>query len=184
MVVEVFLVCLLAEIKHYKIKYLFRSWAFYPVLITQFMLLVFQFSLFFDTYYFLKFVPIAEPAMILSFMFAMFVFSLYKPAIIGSGSIVFGTLLNKFVIAQNGGKMPVFPSFSYITGYVTPEMFSSLDSLHILGGADTNFKFLTDYIDYGYCILSTGDVFIHLFACIMLYYMIAAVNLRYGNRML
>lgn len=181
MVVEIIIVCLFVKIKHYKLKYLFQSWTFYPVLAVQLMLVVFQFSIFFDNYYFIKFVPIAEPAVILSFVFEMFVYKLYKPAMFGSASIVFGTVLNKFVIAQNGGKMPVFPSLSYSTGYVTPEMFNTVDSLHVLGNAETKFKFLTDYIDYGYSILSPGDILIHLFACIMLYFMIVAVNKQYGE---
>ena len=181
MVVEILIVCLFAKVRHYKLKYLFQSWTFYPVLAVQLMLVVFQFSLFFNTYYFTKFISITEPAAILSFVFAMFVFRLYKPAMFGSASIVAGTLLNKFVIAQNGGKMPVFPSLSYLTGYITPEMLGSVDSLHVLGSADTKFKFLTDYIDYGYSILSPGDVLIHLFACVMLYFMIVAVNKQYGG---
>ena len=176
MVVEILLVCLLAKLKRYKLKYLFSTWAFYPVLFVQCTLLVSQFSLFFRTYYFIQFVPLAEPAVILSFVPVLFAYGLYKPAIVGSASIIIGTVLNKFVIAQNGGKMPVFPSLSYRTGYLSPEMFGSMDSIHILGNADTKFKFLTDYIDYGYSILSLGDVLIHLFACIMLYSMIAAVN--------
>ena len=181
MVVEILLVCLLAKIKHYKLKYLFYSWTFYPVFIVQCILVIFQFSLFFNTYFFVKFVPISEPAMILSFVFALFAYRLYKPAIVGSASVFFGTILNKFVIAQNFGKMPVFPSLSYKTGYLSPDMFGSTDSVHVLGNADTKFIFLTDYIDYGYSILSPGDVFIHLFVCIMLYFMIAAVNDRYGE---
>lgn len=180
MIIEIFLVCLLAKVRHYKLKYLFYSWTFYPVLIVQCLLVVFQFSIFFDTYYFVRFVPIVEPAIILSFFFALFVYRLYQPAILGSVSVVFGTLLNKFVIAQNGGKMPVFPSLSYLTGYLAPDMLGSMDSLHVLGSADTRFKFLTDYIDYGYSILSLGDVFIHLFVCVMLYSMIVAANEQYG----
>lgn len=181
LIVEALFVCLLAKIKHYKLKYLFRSWPFYPVLIVQLMLVIFQFSIFFKTYYFIRFVPFTEPAVILSFVFAMFAYRIYKPAVFGSASIVFGTVLNKFVIAQNAGKMPVFPSLSYITGYLTPEMFGSMDSLHVLGGPETKFKLVTDYIDYGYSILSAGDVFIHLFACIMLYFMIVAVNKKYSD---
>ena len=181
MIVEIFIVCLLVIIKHYKIKYVFYSWTIYPVIITQGFLIFFQASVFFGTYYFVRFAPAIDMAIILSFVFSIFVFHIYKPAIIGSCSIVFGTILNKFVIAQNGGKMPVFPSLSYITGYVTPQTFGSADGLHILGGTVTKFKFLTDYIDYGYSILSPGDVFIHLFTCIMLYYTIKAANLSFGN---
>lgn len=182
MIVEIILVCFLAKIKHFKIKYLFYSWTFYPILIAQCMLILFEFSIFFDTYFFVRFVPLVEPAIILSFVFALFVYQLYRPAIIGSGFIFLGTVLNKLVIAQNGGQMPAFPSFSYITGYLTPEMFGSVDSLHILGNADTKLKFLTDYLDFGYSILSIGDVFIHLFFCIMLYFLIKAVNIQFGNQ--
>lgn len=181
MIVEILLVCLFAQLTHYKVRYLFRTWTFYPVLIVQLMLVVFQLSVFFGTYFFIRFVPISEPAVILSFLFGIFRYRLYKPAMFGSASIIFGTGLNKFVIAQNGGHMPVSPSLSYITGYLTPEMFGSIDSLHVLGGADTKFKFLTDYIDYGYSILSPGDVFIHLFTCIMLYSMIVAVNKEFSD---
>ena len=181
MIVEILAVCFLAKIMHYKMKYLFYNWTFYPILIVQSALVFFQFSIFFNTYYFVRFVPMIEPMIILSFIFALFAYQLYVSAIVGSASVVIGTLLNKFVIAQNGGKMPVFPSFSYITGYVTPEMFGSVDSLHVLGNAETKYAFLTDYIDYGYSILSIGDVFIHLFVCVMLYSMIKAVNNQYGK---
>lgn len=182
MVVEVFLVCLFAKLRHYRLRYLLRSRVFYPVLLVQVLLVVFQFSIFFHTRRFIRFVPLAEPAMILSFLFAIFAYRLYRPAIWGAASVVLGTVLNRFAIAQNGGKMPVFPSLSYITGYLTPEALDSMDSLHILGGEGTKFKFLTDYIDYGYSILSPGDLLIHLFACIMLYFMIVAVNRTFGSR--
>ena len=64
---------------------------------------------------------------------------------------------------------------------MTPQMFGAADALHVLGNAETKVKFLTDYIDYGYSILSVGDVFIHLFFCIMLYSLIKAVNIHFGN---
>ena len=181
MIVEIFLVCLIAKLKRYKLRYLFSTWTFYPILVVQLLLVLFQFSIFLKTSFFIQFVPYTEPAIILSFLFALFGFKLYKPAIAGSASIVGGTLLNKLVIAQNGGHMPVYPTLSYLTGYVSPESFGSIDSLHILGNSVTKLKFLTDYIDYGYSILSIGDVLIHLFVCFMLYYFIKAVNIRYGG---
>lgn len=180
MIVEIIIVCLLAKLKRFQLRYLFRTWTFYPILLMQCVLVVFQASIFLRSSLFLPFVRYTEMAMILSFLFAMFAFKLYSPAVIGSASIVVGTLLNKLVIAQNGGKMPVYPTLSYLTGYITPQMLNTWDSLHILGNPDTKLRFLTDYIDYGYCILSLGDVFIHLFVCIMLYALIKAVNRRYG----
>lgn len=182
MIVEFFVVFLLAKIKKYKLKYLFYSWTFYIVLAAQCVLVFFEISVFFDIYYFVSFASYIEPAIIVSFLFPIIKYKLYTPAIIGSASIFLGTVMNRFVIAQNGGKMPVFPSFSYVTGYVTPETFSSVDDIHMLGNASTKFKFLTDYIDYGYSILSPGDIFIHLFVCIMLCYMIKKLNNQYrGN---
>lgn len=180
-VLEIIVVCILAKLKRYKLKYLFRTWTFYPILLAQCVLFVFQISIFKRNYVFVPLVPYTEPAVILSFLFAIFTFQLYKPAILGASSIVAGTLLNKLVIAQNGGHMPVYPTLSYWTGYVSKEMIQTADQLHVLGGADTHLKFLTDYIDYGYCILSIGDVLIHLFVCIILYTLIKAVNLRYGT---
>ena len=181
MIITICAVCLLARMKNYKLKHVFNSWTFYPVLITQFILIFFQLSVFFGTYYFVQFAGVLERAIIISFFFSIFAYQLYKPAIIGSVSIVFGTILNEFVIAQNGGRMPVFPSLSYLTGYVTPEAFGTADTLHILGSEATKFKFLTDYIDVGYSILSVGDVLIHLFTFLMLYATIRASNIRYGS---
>ncbi|NLV57665.1 MAG: DUF5317 domain-containing protein [Clostridiales bacterium] len=182
MVVEAIIVCLLAKMRRYKLRYLFRTWTFYPILLMQCGLVVLQASLFFRQYIFVPFVPYTEMAVILSFIFALLAFRLYTPAIVGSASIGVGTLLNKLVIAQNAGKMPVYPSLSYLTGYVTPEMVASMDNLHSVGGPEAKLAFLADYIDYGYCILSPGDVFIHLFACIIFYALIKAVNARYGDQ--
>jgi hypothetical protein len=112
----------------------------------------------------------------------MLVFQLYKPALVGSGSIVVGTLLNKFVISQNNGKMPVFPSFSYLTGYVKPYTFQAVQDIHVLGSGAAHWKILTDYIDFGYSILSPGDLFINFFSFLMLYYTIKAVNLQRNSK--
>lgn len=182
MIVEFLLVGILAKIKRYQLKYLFYSWTFYVILLIQCILIYFQFAVFFDVFYFIKFASLIEPAIILSFIFAIIEFKLYKPAIVGSVCVVVGSLLNKIVISQNGGKMPVFPSLSYITGYVNPDTVGALDELHVLGDSQTKLKFLTDYIDFGYSILSLGDIFIHLFVCIMFYYLIKAVNEKYSNK--
>jgi hypothetical protein len=182
MILEIIVVCLLAKWKGYRLHYLFRTWTFYPILLAQCILVIFQASIFMRQYGLLQFVSYTEPAVILSSVFAILAFKLYKPTLYGTASILTGTMLNKIVIAQNGGHMPVYPTLSYLTGYVTPEMLKTADTLHIMGNSQTQLKFLTDYIDYGYCILSPGDVMIHLFVCIILYALIKAVNLRYGEQ--
>jgi hypothetical protein len=101
---------------------------------------------------------------------------LYKPGICGSIFIITGTFLNKFVISQNGGKMPVFPSLSKITGYFKVSTIGIADNIHIIGSETTRFKFLTDYIDLGNSILSIGDVLIHSFTFIVIYYAIKEIN--------
>lgn len=181
MIITICAVILLARIKHYKLRYVFRSWSFYPILLAQCILIFFQISIFFGTYYFVRFSDIIERVVLGSFLFSIWVYHLYRPAVIGAVSIAFGSFLNNFVIAQNGGKMPVFPSLSYLTGYVTPEAFGPMDSVHILGSEATKFKILADYIDIGYSILSPGDIFVHLFAFLMLYYIVKAANIRFGN---
>ncbi len=183
MIIEIIVVCLLSRMKGLHPRFLFRTWTFYPILLAQCVLVVFQASIFFRSYVFVPFVPYVEMGVILSFLFAMFAFRLYKPATVGAASIVTGTVLNKIAIAANGGKMPVYPTFSYLTGYVTPEMLAAVDGLHTAGGTETKLKLLTDYIDYGYSILSIGDVMIHLYACFMLYALIKAVSLKYGAGM-
>lgn len=181
MLVEIVVICILAKLKHLKLSLLFRTWTFYPILLAQLALAVFQASIFLRVYLFLPAVPYTEMAVILSFLFAVVTFRLYGPAMVGSACVVAGTLLNKAVIAQNAGKMPVFPTLSYLTGYVTPDMLSSVDSIHSMGDAGTRLPFLADYIDYGYSILSPGDLLIHLFACILFFELIRAVNRRYGT---
>lgn len=173
-------VIILSKIRHYRFKPLFFSWVFYPVLIIQIIVIVMQFSPFWGTYDLLRFAPYIQKAVLVSFLFPIFTYKLYKPAIVGSGLVIIGTMLNKFAIAQNGGHMPVFPSLSYLTGYTTPAVFGVADSLHVLGSDATRYKFLTDYIDTGYSILSVGDLLIHFFSFLMIYYMVKAVNNRIG----
>ena len=180
MVVEIIIVCILARLKRLRLGPLLHTWTFYPILAVQLALVVLQGSIFFRYYGFVPLARYTEPAVILSFLPAILVFRLYRPAMIGAGSIVAGTALNRLVISQNGGHMPVYPTLSYLTGYVTPQSVASLSGLHLIDADGARLVFLSDVIDYGYCILSIGDVLIHLFACIMLYALIKAVNGRFG----
>ena len=42
MVVEIIVVCILAKCRRYKLKYLFRTWTFYPILLMQLVLVMFR----------------------------------------------------------------------------------------------------------------------------------------------
>ncbi len=104
------------------------------------------------------------------------------PGMAGAALMILGTLLNKFVIWQNGGKMPVYASLSRLTGYYSEEAIRTADKIHSIGDDSTKFKFLTDYIDIGYSILSIGDLLIHAFVLIILYYVIKEVNNKTSQR--
>jgi hypothetical protein len=111
----------------------------------------------------------------------MLVYKLYKPGFYGSACIIIGTILNKFVMSQNGGKMPVFASLSKLTGYYDESVFQTIDNVHIVGGETTKYKFLTDFIDIGFSVLSIGDVLIHAFAFIVIYSVIREIMKRQNN---
>lgn len=66
-----------------------------------------------------------------------------------------GMAMNFVAISTNGWQMPVFAQ------RLTEEKIDKYDPLHRhkLGDANTNFKILCDWIDFGYAILSPGDVF-------------------------
>lgn len=166
----------LAKWRRYSLRPLFHSWTIYPVLIVQLVILVFQASIFMGSTLFIPLAPHVTTMVILSFLFSILAYQLYFPAIAGSIAVFIGTLLNKFVMSQNNGRMPVYPTLSYLTGYAKADSFSYDDGIHVLGSATTQWKWLTDYIDVGYSVLSPGDLLIHAFSVILLYATIKAAN--------
>jgi hypothetical protein len=164
MIITICAAAVLIKIKGLQIKPFFRTWTVYPILLTQMVLIYAQFAVFLNDYTLIAYASWIKSACLFVFILPIVSFGLYRHALLGSGLIVAGTLLNKLVMNANYGKMPVFPSLSYLTGYVKPDTFLlAQDQVHILGNADTKWKVLSDYIDVGFSILSPGDVLIHLF---------------------
>lgn len=175
--IEAILIAMFAAKKRrYKLKPLFLSWTIYPILLFTIILVAFNAQIFLGNFYFLKYSKILERTYLLTFLILIIKHRLYNSAIIGSICIFIGTLLNKIAISANGGKMPGFPTLSYITGYIKPDSFIKVNDIHVLGNASTNLKFLTDIFDIGYSILSIGDVFIRAFIFIIIYNTIKCVN--------
>lgn len=169
---------LLCVYKKYKVRYLFTSWTIYPFLIVQAVYLGFQIAIFMRVY---SVVPLANLLKLLSMVTLLvpfFVYKLYSTGLIASVFVFAGTFMNRFVMAQNGGKMPVFPSLSYKTGYTAAEVFNVPGSIHVLGTADTKYKFLADIFDFGYSVLSIGDFFIHIYFLLILYQTVKVINQR------
>ena len=176
----IFSICfaiLFAKIKKYKISYLFLSWTFYPIIVFTIIIFILQFSVFISNYNFVQYAPFIKTANLFTFLIPLFYYKQYKTGLIGSASIIIGTLLNKFVMAQNNGKMPVYPSLSYLTGYFKPNaIIQANDNIHIMGNENTPWKILSDYIDVGFSILSIGDLFIHFFTFWVIYQTIKVLN--------
>lgn len=176
MIETILLAMLISKIKGYKLKPMFKSWVFYPMLIFTLFYVFLQITIFCGYYGFVKYSALLEKAYLSTFLLIVFKYEVYGSAIIGSFSVFIGTMMNKLAMSANGGKMPVFPSLSYMTGYYKPDVFLKVKDIHILGSETTKLKMLTDYIDLGYSILSIGDIFIRFFTFIIVYNSIKFIN--------
>lgn len=176
MLETIIIALIFCKIKGYKVKPLFKSYAIYPVIFMECINLFVQFNIFNGNYSFIKYAGILKIFYLCSYLPLIFKYEQYVSAIIGAGFVFVGGILNDIVIKLNGGFMPVFPSLSYLTGYAKVDAFSKVNDIHILGGANTNAKFLTDIFDLGYSVLSIGDIFIRAFVFIIIYSSVKKIN--------
>lgn len=179
MFITILLAVLIAKIKGYRLKPILKAYALYPYAVAEVLSLFLQISIFAGNYTFVQYASIIKTVYLYTLIIPILVYKLFKTGLIGALLIIVGTMLNKFVMNQNGGKMPVFASLSKITGYYDETAILTVDKIHIVGDEGTKFKFLTDYIDIGYSILSIGDLLIHAFSLIVVYAVIKEVN---GNK--
>lgn len=177
MIESIIISLIFCKIKKFKIKPLFKSWAIYPVLFMELIYLIVQANIFMENYVVIKYSGILKSIYLCSYLPSIFVYKQYISAIIGSGFVILGGLLNDIAIAANNGYMPVFPSLSYITGYAKIDAFDKVNDIHILGSASTKLKLLTDIFDIGYSVLSLGDIFIRGFVFIIIYNVVKSLNL-------
>lgn len=176
MFINILLASLCAKIKGYRIMPIVKAYSLYPFVVVQVLYLFLQANIFIGNYSYLKYASIFKSVYLYTLIIPILVYKLYKPGFYGSMLIIIGTMLNKFVMSQNGGKMPVFASLSKITGYFDESAIPMVDNIHIIGNEATKYKFLTDFIDIGYSILSIGDLFIHSFAFFVIYNVIKEIN--------
>ena len=176
MFINLFLAVICAKIKGNRILPVIKAYSLYPYVIAEVLYLYLQACIFAGNYNYVQYTAIFKTVYLYTLLIPIFVYKLYKPGICGSIFIVIGTCLNKFVMSQNDGKMPVFASLSKLTGYYDESAFGLADNIHIIGNETTRYKFLTDYIDLGNGILSIGDVMIHSFVFIIIYYVIKEIN--------
>ena len=166
MIETVLLALLLAKCRGYRIAPFWKSVWFYPVFAVDLFSVFLQVQIFLHNDAFLPVAGVLKNGYMV----------LYKPGMIGAGCIVAGTVMNKIVMAANGGKMPAFPTLSLRTGYFDPALLEAPGSIHCLGTEATRLKFLTDYIDIGYSVLSIGDLFIRAFVVLIVFYAVKAMQ--------
>jgi hypothetical protein len=175
MLFQVLLAIIVAKLKGYRIWKALVKPAFYPFYIVEITHIIFQVNIFLQNYSVISYAPYLKTASLYTLLLPIFVYKLYLPALAGSGFIITGTVLNEIVKHANGGKMPVYPTLSRLTGYYRDGMLEN-SPLHVLINSETKLKILSDYIDVGYSILSIGDLFIHFFVCIVFFYGIKAIS--------
>lgn len=176
MIETILLALIFSKVKGYRLMPLFKSWTIYPVIGFEILYILFEIMIFNGNYMFVNYSGVFHVFYILSFLGLIIKYRLNYSAITGSIYIFIGTILNKFVIFYNNGKMPVFPTLSYYTGYIKHEALSKVNDIHIIGDTSTKFKPLTDIFDVGYSIMSIGDILIRAFAFIILFNAVKSLN--------
>lgn len=166
-----------AKLKKYKIKKLFTLWEFYIILAFELVYIIIQVNLFQENFFLLRYLAIFNVIYLCAYLLLIYRFRIFKSALVGAGFLFLGSVLNQIAMTANGGRMPVFPTLSYLTGYVSGnQSLATLDSIHKLGNQAVNYFFLTDIIDLGYSVISIGDVFIRLFVFIIIYNSVKCLN--------
>jgi hypothetical protein len=173
-----FIAFVIAKLKGYHLTPILKAYSLYPFALAELFYLFLQLNIILRNYTYIQYTALINSVYLYTLILPMLAYRLYKPGIIGSLFIISGTFLNKFVMSQNAGKMPVFATLSKLTGYYDAAAIHTVDSIHIVGNAGTNFKILSDYIDLGFSILSIGDLLIHSFTTIIVYYVIKEINVN------
>ena len=179
MVEAILLALLVAKIKRYKLKPMWKEWTVYLVFLFALIYIYLEYSIFHENYSLARYSAVFKVSYMCAFSVLVFMHRQYIAGFIGAVFVTIGGILNSIVMHANGGKMPVFPTLSYVTGYLNPNTFTRLapyDSVHVLGGAASKLPFLADWIDLGYSVLSVGDVCTRVMAFVIIYSVVKHLN--------
>ena len=177
MLVFVLVPLIIAHIKGYRIGSLFRVYDLYPFFFVCACHAFFVINAWCGNHSFVKYAGILQYATIITLVIPVVRRRIFGPTMVGVGLTMVGTLMNRIAINANGGKMPVYPTLSKWVGYYKPgQLDGSIDSLHVLMDSSSKLPFLADYFDFVSCILSPGDLLIHSFASLIIYYTVKVVS--------
>lgn len=176
MIETIMLSIIIAKVKSYDIKKILKCYSLYPIIIFEVIHLILQFQIISGNYSNVALARSYKTIYMYLFLIPIFKYKEYIQGFVGSLFIFLGTFLNNLVIYYNGGRMPVFPSISYYTGYVNLDSLTAFNSIYSLGNSTVKFKMLSDCIDLGYTILSIGDILIRVFVFIIIFNTIKEIN--------
>ena len=176
MLIFILIPLIIARIKGYRVLSLFQVCDIYPFLLVCATHAFFILNAWIGNYGFVQYASLLQNLMILTLLIPIIRRRIFTPTMVGAGLTIVGTVMNNIVIKANGGKMPVYPTVSRWIGYYKEgQLDGNIDSLHVLLDSESKLPFLADYIDFGVCILSPGDLLIHAFASIIIYYTVKSV---------
>jgi hypothetical protein len=161
--------------KEYSIKPLFKDWSVYPVMALLIVYIILEIDIFTGNYRVANLRGMMKFAYIATVGIMVYRHKIYKPGFVGSICVLVGGLLNIVVERANGGKMPVYATFTLVTGYIR-SLNDINDGIHVIGTASTHLKFLADWMDDGLNVMSVGDILFRMFAIIVLYYSVKSLN--------
>ncbi|NFL71722.1 hypothetical protein FDB83_04070, partial [Clostridium sporogenes] len=80
MLETIILALILAKLKGYKIKPIFKSWHIYPILVIEFIYLIIQINIFLENYSVIQHIKILETIYICSYLFIIIKYEQYITA--------------------------------------------------------------------------------------------------------
>lgn len=104
MFIYILLAVLYAKIKGYRIKPILRDYSLYPFAVAEIVYVILQLNVFAGNYSYIQYASIFKTIYLYTLIIPIIVHRLYKPGIYGSILITIGSMLNKFVMSQNGEK--------------------------------------------------------------------------------
>lgn len=151
-----------------------KDWSFWLVLSTVIFYMYMQFRIFNNHYELLRYSDIIKYGTIGCYFIMAYKNKIYQSIGVAGIIMTIGLILNWIVIQENGGYMPIYPTWTLESGYTDLNVVGVNGDYHILGTGNPNIKlwWLADIWDIGYCIMSNGDVLIRIGMGILLFFSI------------
>jgi len=168
-----------AKYKSFRIFPIFKHWAIYPILLWAMIYIYLEWAIWHSDYSLIIYANVFKAVYLSWFLILSIKYNQLKIYLKGMCFVFTGYILNYIAIRANNGKMPVFISNSWWTGYAKPDMFTKAleyGDFHVMGDMYTKVIPLCDTIDLGYCCVSIGDILVRLFVFLVIYNSIKYLN--------